>query len=63
MNCPKCGHTFTDPECYSTEQDGDFYINYINAYCPWCRKWFEWMEIFTLSETTSPEAIEENDHL
>lgn len=63
MNCPKCGHTFVAPECYSTEQDGDSYINYLSAYCPWCCKEFGWMEVFTLSEITPPEEIQENDHL
>ena len=57
MNCPKCGHPFTAPDCYETEQDGDTYINYISGYCPWCSRWFEWKEIFTLSEITSPEEM------
>lgn len=63
MNCPKCGHIFATPDYSSTEQEGNSCINYISAYCPWCRKWFEWMEIFTLSEITPPEEIKENDHL
>ncbi len=57
MNCPECGHTFVGPDCYNIEQDGDTYINYIGVYCPWCRKWFGWTEIFTLSEITPPEEM------
>ena len=57
MKCPNCDHTLAKPDCYSTEQDGDSYINYISAYCPYCRKWFEWKEIFTLSEITPPEEM------
>ena len=61
MNCPKCGHTFVDSDCYSTEQDGDSYFNYISAYCSWCRKWFEWVEVFTLSEITPPKEMKGED--
>lgn len=59
MVCPKCGHVFSNSDCYSTEQDGDIYINYISAYCTWCRKYYEWKEIFTLSEVTYPVEMEE----
>ena len=63
MKCPECGHTFVDPNCYTSGQNGDYYINYIRAHCPWCRKDFGWLEVFTLSKITQPEEIKENDHL
>jgi endogenous inhibitor of DNA gyrase (YacG/DUF329 family) len=63
MKCPKCGHTFIHSDSYSTIQDSNSYIDYMSAYCPLCRKWFEWKEIFTLSEITPPEEMKENDHL
>lgn len=57
MKCPNCNHTLTQEGYYSTEQDGDTYINFVSGLCPLCYKWFTWTEIFTLSEITSPEEM------
>ena len=58
MKCPNCSRTLTHVGYYSNEQDGDTYINSVSGFCPVCCKWFEWAEIFTLSEITPPEEME-----
>ena len=61
MRCPNCDHTFVHSDSYSTIQDGNSYIDYMSAYCPLCHKWFECMEIFTLSEITPPKEMKEDE--
>jgi len=46
FNCPHCGATLEEDDCYDTSFDGDTATRYIVGHCPKCEREYQWKEIF-----------------
>lgn len=57
-NCEVYGTEMDNFEGYDTEYYGDLHEEYVRAYCPHCKKWYKWIEVFTFSHC---EGFEEDN--
>jgi hypothetical protein len=56
-NCKVCGTLMEDFEGYDSEYYPSEHYEWVKAYCPHCRKWYRWVEVYKL---TSIEDFEED---
>lgn len=45
-NCKVCGTKMECFEGYDSEYTQTSHLEFVRAYCPLCRKWYKWIEIF-----------------
>lgn len=61
MKCPNCQVTFFPIVDHKPQQyDGAFHYPF-SGRCPKCKQWFEWEEVYTLNEVTTPICITEGE--
>lgn len=46
FNCPHCGTTLEEDDCYDTSFDGSTAVRYIVGHCPKCEREYQWKELF-----------------
>lgn len=49
-NCKICGTEMQDFTGYDSEYTGDRHYECVRAFCPHCKKWYRWIEVYTLSQ-------------
>lgn len=49
MNCKICGTEMQDFKSYDSEYTEEAYYEYVQAYCPKCKKRYRWIEVLTYS--------------
>lgn len=59
MKCPNCHVDFFPIADHKLEQSDESVYYPFTGRCPKCKKWFRWVEIYTLDEITPPVCITE----
>lgn len=47
--CKVCGTTMQNFEGFDSEYTGETHYESVRAYCPKCKKYYRWIEVFTFS--------------
>ena len=45
-SCKVCGAMMENFEGYDSEYTGSEHLEFVRAYCPNCKKYYRWIEIF-----------------
>lgn len=57
--CPYCNEELEYTECCRNQNEGDYYYETWEGYCPNCNKNFFWDEVYTFSHCDNLEEEEE----
>ena len=62
-NCKICSTQMTNLKGYDSRYYGDMHKDFMHAYCPHCKKWYRWIEIFRFDYVVSFEEDNQSSFL